>query len=170
MPRLLAQLKMQLYICNNNFSDSLMKARSFLLLTTAAIGTLLSTEAMAQTCRITSGVNANGSLTFKEVYEFDFVEDKPEFPGGGTALINYINDTRRYPAEAYARGIEGRVTCSFVVNTDGKVSDIAVLRGVEHSLNREAIRIISKMPSWSPGKLDGQAVPVRVICAVPFRK
>lgn len=147
-----------------------MKTRSLILLVGIAIGLFLSAEASAQTCRITSGVNANGIPTYKEVYEYDYVEDKPQFPGGGSALLNYINETRRYPAEAYARGIEGRVTCAFVINADGKVSDVSVLRGVEQALNKEAIRILSKMPVWTPGKIDGRAVPVRVICAVPFRK
>lgn len=147
-----------------------MKAHTILTLIGVSFCSLCAAEASAQTCRITSGVNANGHLTYKEVYEFDFVEDKPQFPGGGTALLSYINENRRYPAEAYARGVEGRVTCSFVINTDGRVSDITVLRGVEQTLNKEAMRILSRMPAWSPGKIDGQPVPVRVICAVPFRK
>ncbi len=147
-----------------------MKARSILFLIGAITASVFYSEASAQTCRITSGVNANGSLVYREVYEFDYVDDKPQFPGGGSALLNYINETRRYPAEAYSRGVEGRVTCAFVVNIDGKVSDVTVLRGVEQTLNREAVRILSKMPDWTPGKIEGQAVPVRVICAVPFRK
>ncbi len=147
-----------------------MKIRSILFLIGATLGSIFSTEISAQTCRITSGVNANGCLTYKEVYEFDYVDDKPQFPGGGASMLNFINENRRYPAEAYARGVEGRVTCAFVVNSDGKVSDITILRGVEHTLNREAVRILSRMPDWTPGKLDGQPVPVRVIYAVSFRK
>lgn len=147
-----------------------MNARLILFLFGILIAFCQSSKVSAQTCRITSGVNANGSLTFKEVYEFDYVEDKPQFPGGGAALLNYINETRRYPAEAYSRGVEGRVTCAFVINADGSVSDVSVLRGVERTLNREAVRILSKMPVWTPGKIGGRAVPVRVICAVPFRK
>lgn len=147
-----------------------MKAHIILFLFGAITASILSSEALAQTCRITSGVNANGRLVYREVYEYDYVDDKPQFPGGGSALLNYINETRRYPADAYSRGIEGRVTCAFVINTDGKVSDVTVLRGVEQTLNKEAVRILSKMPDWTPGKIDGQLVPVRVICAVPFRK
>lgn len=147
-----------------------MKAKSIILLLGAISSTLTAVEASAQTCRVTSGYTADGQRTFKEVYEFDYVEEKPEFPGGGSALLTYINEHRRYPAKAYAHGIQGRVTCSFVINPDGSVSNITVLRGVEQSLNREAIRILKGMPQWSPGKLDGQTVPVRVICAVPFRK
>lgn len=147
-----------------------MKAHTILFLFGAITASILSSEASAQTCRITSGVNANGRIVYREVYEYDYVDDKPQFPGGGSALLNYINETRRYPADAYSRGIEGRVTCAFVINTDGKVSDVTVLRGVEQTLNKEAVRILSKMPDWTPGKIDGQLVPVRVICAVPFRK
>jgi len=147
-----------------------MKVKAILLLIGAFLTSALAFNAMAQTCRVSSGVNADGTKTYKEVFEFDYVEVKPEFPGGRPSMIGYINKNRRYPAEAYSRGVEGRVTCSFVVNADGSVSNIMVLRGVEPSLNREAIRLISKMPSWSPGKISGQAVPVRVICAVPFRK
>lgn len=147
-----------------------MKAPVILLFLGITIGSLSATDASAQTCRVCSGTSADGHMNYKEVYEFDFVEVKPEFPGGGTELINFINTNRRYPAEAYALGIEGRVTCSFVVNSDGSVSNISIIRGVEQSLNKEAMRIISKMPNWSPGKIDGNNVPVRVICAVPFRK
>lgn len=139
-----------------------------------SIGALMSLcpvqESSAQTCRVVSGVSAEGNITYKEVFEFDYVEVKPEFPGGGSQFISYINSNRRYPAEAYARGIEGRVTCSFVVNPDGKVSNISVVRGVEPSLNREAVRLLTSMPQWNPGKIEDHAVPVRVICAVPFRK
>ncbi|MDE6577679.1 MAG: energy transducer TonB [Muribaculaceae bacterium] len=147
-----------------------MKTHRFLFLIGALLSTLFASQAAAQTCRITSGISSNGSRSYMEVYEYDFVEEKPQFPGGGQKMVNFINDQRRYPAEAYARGIEGRVMCSFVVNADGTVSHISVLRGVEPTLNREALRILSKMPAWQPGKLSGHNVPVRVICAVPFRK
>lgn len=127
-------------------------------------------EASAQTCRIAAGFNADGSRSYKEVYEYDFVDVKPTFPGGDTKLVCYINETRRYPASAYQRGVEGRVTCSFVINADGSVSHITVLKGVEPSLNQEAVRIFSKMPDWEAGRINGNAVPVRVIWSVPFRK
>lgn len=147
-----------------------MRLHALLLIAGILSTTAFITEATAQKCRVSSGVTSDGHRSFKEVYEFDYVEEKPEFPGGGTSLVNYINEHRRYPAKAYAIGIEGRVTCSFVVNADGTVSNVTVIRGVEPSLNREAVRILSSMPQWSPGKLEGQTVPVRVICAVPFRK
>ncbi len=137
------------------------------------IGLLLLVSSLsgnAQTVRVRAGNGASGCKAYLEVYEYDYVNQKPVFPGGDGKLVAFINKTRRYPAKAYKKGIQGRVTCSFVVNTDGSVSHISILKGVEHSLNQEAIRIMSKMPEWIPGKHEGQTVPVRVIWSVPFRK
>lgn len=124
---------------------------------------------LAQTCRVSTGKLDNGCVVYTEVYEYDYVDVKPEFPGGGRSLINFINSHRVYPQEAYENGIQGKVTCSFVVNIDGKLSHIKVLRGVERSLNNEAVRIISQMPEWKPGSIDNHLVPVRVVCSIPFR-
>lgn len=123
----------------------------------------------SQTCRVKTGIGNNGG-NYVEVYEYDFVDEKPEFPGGSGKMVNYINSTRRYPAEAYELGIEGRVTCSFVVYPDGKIDNIQVLKGVESSLNTEAMRVVAHMPDWKPGRIQERAVPVRVICCIPFRK
>ena len=129
-----------------------------------------SQSAAAQTCRVNTGTLDNGFKVYAEVFEYDYVDVKPEFPGGGRSLIKFVNENRQYPQEAYNNGIEGRVTCSFVVNSDGHLSNIQVLRGVEPSLNDEALRIIAAMPNWSPGSLQGQLVPVRVVCCIPFRR
>lgn len=126
--------------------------------------------AWAQTVRVNIGSSSSGTTNYIEVYEYDFVTEKPSFPGGDSQLMRFINSNREYPKEAYQKGIQGRVTCSFVVNTDGSISHISILRGVEASLNREAIRVLSQMPEWIPGKLKGHVVPTRVIWSVPFRK
>lgn len=147
-----------------------MNIQTIILTMGALISLLIPQNAAAQTCRVNVGTTADGCQAYRIVYEFDYVDVKPQFPGGGQTMVSFINKQRRYPAEAYAKGIEGRVTCSFVVNPDGTVSHITVLKGVEPTLNREAMRIISKMPVWKPGSLDGQNVPVRVVCSVPFRK
>ncbi len=112
----------------------------------------------------------DGMANYIEVYEYDFVTDKPSFPGGDRLLLSYINKTRSYPEQAYKKGIQGKVVCSFVVNRDGSISHVRVLRGVEPSLNREAVRVLKGMPLWNPGRLDGTAVPVRVVRTVAFRK
>jgi TonB family C-terminal domain len=111
-----------------------------------------------------------GARISMSVYEYDFVDVQPQFPGGSSAMIRFINNERRYPSTAYHNGVEGRVLCSFIVNTDGSISHIAVLRGVEESLNREAVRIISQMPNWEAGQLDGSNVPVYCILPIAFRK
>lgn len=85
-------------------------------------------------------------------------------------MMSFVNETRNYPKEAYQKGIQGKVICSFVVNADGTISHVKVLRGVESSLNREAVRVISSMPDWTPGRLDGHPVPVRVVRSVAFRR
>lgn len=130
----------------------------------------MTTKAGAQTCRVNIGTTPSGCTSYMEVYEYDYVTDKPSFPGGDSSLMKFINNTREYPKSAYDKGIQGRVTCSFVINVDGTVSHISVIRGVEPSLNKEAIRILSKMPEWVPGRLNGHAVPTRVVWSVPFRK
>ena len=124
----------------------------------------------SQTCRVSVGQCANGISSYIEVYEYDYVDIKPEFPGGSSSMLSYVNEHRNYPSEAYASGIEGRVTCSFVVNQDGTITNICVIKGVEDSLNEEAVRLLSEMPNWSPGSIKGQQVPVRVVYCVPFRK
>lgn len=128
------------------------------------------TPICAQTCRVNIGSTNTGTISYIEVYEYDYVTEKPSFPGGDDLLMKFINNNREYPKAAYEKGIQGRVTCSFVVNADGSISHISVLRGVEPSLNKEAMRVLSKMPEWNPGKLNGQAVPTRVVWSVPFRK
>ena len=94
-----------------------------LLHTSLLISLLLATglPAKAQTCRVNIGSNASGAQSYMEVYEYDYVTDKPSFPGGDRNLMTFINATRNYPLDAYRKGIQGRVTCSFVVNTDGSV-------------------------------------------------
>ena len=138
-------------------------ALSFLVLTQTP-------SIFSQTCKIKTATLNNGEPVYTEVFEYDYVDEKPIFPGGSNSLINFINSTREYPVEAYEMGIQGRVTCSFIVNEDGKISHIKVLRGVESSLNSEALRIISLMPDWDPGKINEMRVPVRVVCSIPFRK
>lgn len=123
----------------------------------------------AQVRHVTT-VNPMSKQSYMEVYEFDYVDIQPQFPGGERGLINFINKTREYPYHAYKNRIEGRVLCSFIIGVDGKVGDVKVIRAAEdESLNREAIRVIEKMPRWSVGKVGKHAVPVRVVLPINFR-
>lgn len=107
--------------------------------------------------------------SYTEAYDYDYVDEQPQFPGGDCALVNFINQTREYPYEAYKNKIEGRVLCSFIINPDGSVSNISVVRGVNELLNREAMRVISEMPKWHAGKMGGSTVPVRCYLPIAFR-
>lgn len=100
---------------------------------------------------------------------FTVVEDMPQFPGGNKALTKYLTESVRYPKIAYDHGIQGRVVCSFIINTDGTVSDIVIARGVDPSLDREAVRVISESPNWTPGKQRGREVRVKYTLPVTFR-
>ena len=132
--------------------------------------TLTAVLPMVAQVRHVTTVNPMSKQSYMEVYEFDYVDIQPQFPGGERGLINFINKTREYPYHAYKNKIQGRVLCSFIVGTDGRVSDVRVIRGAgDESLNREAIRVIGKMPKWSVGKVGDHAVPVRVVLPIAFR-
>ncbi len=104
-----------------------------------------------------------------EAYDCDVVDVPPTFPGGYGALMQYINSTREYPQKAYSKGVHGRVLCSFIVQPDGSITHVNVLKSVEPSLDREAVRILDKMPKWNAGVLNGVSVPVICIFPVNFR-
>ncbi len=102
----------------------------------------------------------------EEEVVFKVVETMPEFPGGQQALMKYLATNVKYPVIALENGIQGRVVCQFVVEKDGKPSNIQVVRSSgEPSLDKEAVRVISTMPKWKPGKQRGK--PVRVTYTIP---
>lgn len=143
-----------------------MSLPALLTLTMLTLGACFSL-ARAQTVRVRC--ETSSGLTYREVFEYGFVAVQPTFPGGDSQMMEYINRNRRYPKEAYAKGVQGRVACQFIVNADGSLSDVLVLRGVETSLDREAVRLLASMPTWVPGFHNGRPVPVRVVWTVPFR-
>lgn len=100
---------------------------------------------------------------------YDVVEQMPSFPGGISGLRTYLNQNIRYPAEAQEICVQGRVVVSFVVEKDGHISDVTVLRSVDPSLDKEAVRVIRNMPRWTPGKQGGEPVKVRYNVPVSFR-
>lgn len=100
---------------------------------------------------------------------YDVVEQMPSFPGGISGLRTYLNQNIRYPAEAQETCAQGRVVVSFVVGKDGHISDVTVVRSVEPSLDKEAIRVVRNMPRWTPGKQGGEPVRVRYNVPVSFR-
>ena len=100
---------------------------------------------------------------------FTIVEEMPEFPGGIAAALKWIANELKYPAIAQENGVQGRVTVRFTINADGSVVDPAILRGVDPHLDKEALRVIGKMPKWKPGKQRGKAVRVSYNLPVRFK-
>lgn len=99
---------------------------------------------------------------------FTVVEEQPEFDGGYDAMVNFIRQNLRYPAEARTKGIEGTVYVSFVVGKDGSVSEVKTIRGLSGQVDNEAMRVVSMFPNWVPGKQSGEAVNVRFVLPVKF--
>jgi len=104
-----------------------------------------------------------------EEHIFVIVEEMPKFPGGDIELMKWISKSVRYPVVAQENGIAGRVHMNFVINESGGIENIVVVRGVDPSLDKEAIRVIKKMPKWQPGKQRGKAVKVSFYLPINFQ-
>lgn len=100
---------------------------------------------------------------------FQVVEDQPEFPGGMEALMKHLSKEIKYPKEAQDKGTQGRVIVQFVVRKDGSITDAKVMKPVDPLLDAEALRVVSEMPNWIPGKQRGEAVNVRFTLPVMFK-
>lgn len=114
-----------------------------------------------------AGVTAGSSKDDGRV--FDVVEEQPRYPGGTNALMTYLRDNIKYPAEAAKAGIQGMVIVQFVVGKDGAVRDIKPVKSVSPELDAEAVRVVAAMPKWVPGYQRGEAVNVRYTLPVNFR-
>ena len=105
----------------------------------------------------------------EETKVFDVVEQMPSFPGGPSALMQYLSSNIKYPVVAEENGVQGRVVCTFVVEKDGSITDVRVIKSVDPSLDKEAMRVVKSMPKWIPGKQNGSAVRVKYTVPVTFR-
>ena len=129
----------------------------------------VSTEETEQEVVIAAPVEAPVEEEEEEVV-FVVVESMPEFPGGQQALFKYLSENVKYPVIAQENGIQGRVICQFVVNKDGSIVDVEVVRsGGDPSLDKEAIRVIKTMPKWKPGKQRGKPVRGKYTVPVNFK-
>lgn len=114
---------------------------------------------MAQESNVPDTLKANSTTAMR-------VEKMPEFPGGEKALLAFIKEHVKYPPKAKRQGVEGKVIASFVVEKDGRVNEVKVLKPVNPLLDAEVIRVVSKLPDFSPGTVNG--VPVRVMYKLPI--
>lgn len=99
---------------------------------------------------------------------FNVVEDMPAFPGGMEAMIQFISSNIKYPADAKKQKVDGRVLVKFVVEKDGSITEVKVIKPAFPSLDAEAIRVVKAMPKWKPGYQNGQAVRVQFAMPINF--
>lgn len=100
---------------------------------------------------------------------YDKADVAPAFPGGQAALAKFVSENMKYPAAALENNVEGRVLVQFTVGTDGAVEQAKVKRSADPALDKEALRVVRSMPRWTPGKIDGKPVRVRMVLPIVFR-
>jgi protein TonB len=100
---------------------------------------------------------------------FLVVEQMPEFPGGINEMMRYLARNTIYPPIAFDNDITGTVQVSFVINTDGKVVEVALAKGADRYLDKEALRVVNTMPAWKPGKQNGKKVRVKFTVPIRFQ-
>ena len=102
-------------------------------------------------------------------YAVSELDSQPEFPNGNDGIVKYLSENIKYPKKALKNGITGKVFIQFVIDKTGKVTNVTAVRGVEKSLDKEAVRVIKSMPKWKPGIKDGQPVKVKYTIPINFK-
>lgn len=118
-------------------------------------------------CHEEDGVEYCEEEEIQEAAVFKVAEEMPEFPGGPEKLLEYLNENLRYPEMARENDIQGRVYVQFVVEPDGSISNVEVIRSIGGGCDEEAVRLVQNMPKFKPGKMNGY--PVRVQYTVPVK-
>lgn len=129
-------------------------------------------EFVEETVNSIDKISFNAAIPEEESEEcltFVMVEEKPVFPGGDTALLNFILNNTVYPYEAKENGIQGKVFVKFIIDKNGEVTNVTIARGVDPALDKEAVRVIKSLPQWIPGKQRGYPVNVSYIIPINFR-
>ena len=129
-------------------------------------------ETISPSASVNEGVPAKSDVIIgKDADEkiYDVVSQMPSFPGGSSGLMQYISNNIVYPPVCEENEIQGRVICSFVVETDGSISNVSVSKSVDPALDKEALRIIRSMPKWNPGKDKDKPVRVKYTVPITFR-
>lgn len=126
---------------------------------------LMLNEIVVKTIQKTESSPVTDAPQIKPVYG---VEQMPLYPGGEAARMKYIQDNLKYPSAAVNKGIQGKVICSFIVDENGNVTDIKVMSGVDPALDAEAVRVVSGMPTWIPGKQNGKDCAVQYALPIVF--
>ena len=122
------------------------------------------------TCCLTTVLAQKTVVSQKDQKEepFNVVEDMPAFPGGMEAMIEYLSSNIKYPADAQKQKVDGRVLVNFVVEKDGSITEVKVIKPAFPSLDAEAVRVVKAMPKWKPGYQNGKAVRVQFTMPINF--
>lgn len=100
---------------------------------------------------------------------FTVVENMPQYPGGEEARMNYMIKNVKYPKEAKEKGIQGTVYATFIVEKDGSINNVKIIKGIDTRCDEEAFRVVSEMPKWKPGTQNGKAVRVKFTMPISFK-
>lgn len=131
----------------------------------------LITMSLMAVCCLTTVLAQKTVVSQKQQKEeaFNVVENMPEFPGGTEAMIAFISSNIKYPADAAKKKVDGRVLVNFIVEKDGSISEVKVVKPGFPSLDAEAVRVVKAMPNWKPGMQRGQVVRVQFTMPIEFR-
>ena len=160
----------QIYALTNNFNQSLIKRRFFMMSKTKSkFRTKIKVLSAVPLMLILAFVfSCNNTVTEGSPDAFNVVEQMPKFPGGDDARIKFLNENLKFPEEARKQGISGTIYLSFVVEDDGEITNIKILRGIGGGCDEEAMRVVSIMPTWEPGLQRGKPVRVQFNTAFKF--
>ena len=135
----------------------------FVLLTLLMVALLLGNSINVVACN-----SEIDNITQQE--EIYHLPDKmPKFKGGETGLAKFLKENVKYPNIARENGVQGRVLVEFIVEKNGSITNVKIIKGVEPNLNNEALRVVNMMPRWKPGKHNGKKVRVRYSMPIHFR-
>lgn len=142
-----------------------MKTKKLLI---ALLTMAITTVVQAQVNTLPSSQSAVDSASTQENFVCELFEESPQFSGGQRALMEYLRTNLHYPPAAAKKGVEGRVLVSFVVEKDGAISDVKILRSRDADLDAEAMRVVKAMPPWEPGRMKGSPVRMRFTLPITF--
>ncbi len=151
--------------------EDMLRSQDEVMHSTVAIGSIEVTNGSdkGEVMRHHDAIAQTEPKPVEEEKVIDVVEHMPVFPGGVSELMAYLSKNIRYPVICQETGIQGRVVCQFIVERDGSISNIKVVRSVDPNLDKEAVRVLKAMPHWIPGMQNGRAVRVRYNLPVTFR-
>ncbi len=150
----------------NNVADGMINVTAY---SQSQPAELISSDETKDVGKSRSAETSQGEAGQNSDHFFNAIDKMPEFPGGNTALINFLSKKIRYPARALEQHIEGTLFITFIVEQTGKITDVKILRGIGSGCEEEAIRVVNSMPEWSPGYLNGEPVRVRFNMPITFQ-